>query len=265
MLSSRASDISEHDRAIGTDTQRLSRRAIEIAYKMTELDEEAVQRQLYFYNRLPLGPERRARFPDSFAVARFLDSGCRHGSRARANAIVEIEPSRHWRHWVNRATKRIARHDPIYKLYVSTMVEDLPRALNCVLSGMPSWGALSAKIGKDIPDLLRPDKLVVYFSSADRLAAAAGDLSRQLKGVSAHSVPFTFELPGAPFLSTGRDLPSNRLLASVSWRMTVTSSLAAAIVTNRHRGFEDDMTFIDVALRKAGIDPIAWKPLGTPP
>ena len=81
-------------------------------------------------------------------------------------------------------------------LAVDQQVPDLAAVVAAV-------GAPGFKVGAGAGGLLRPDKIVAYFETFERLAAAADALTERLAGVAAHGVPFTSEIAAGGQLSWG--------------------------------------------------------------
>src|SRR5439155_4976616 len=104
------------------------------------------------------------------------------------------------------STKRI--YKPVYKLYVSARPECARDALLVAAPEVFRSRALALKTGAGLHGVLRPDKMVAYFRSHDDLADAAMRLRQQLRGLTAHGVPFTTSIGTDGLLSWGIDPPS---------------------------------------------------------
>jgi hypothetical protein len=94
-------------------------------------------------------------------------------------------------------------------------------------------GAFSMKVGRDLYNILRPDKLVLYFASRRGMLQAARRLSRELAGVAAQGVPFTGQLFDSALISWGVDPGGHGHAApwagDESWRARLTQRLASAL------------------------------------
>ena len=108
---------------------------------------------------------------------------------------------------------------------------------------------------------MRPDKIVAYFPSFERLAEAAGAVQSRLGGVPAQGVPFTSEIGGDGLTSWGMDPPaSERSWAGrESWRLWLTHRLARALLAARGVA-EEPWQFALERLRLEGIDTGTWTP-----
>ena len=87
-------------------------------------------------------------------------------------------------------------------------------------------GVRGLKLGRGLPGLTRPDKLVAYFGRLDDLQEAGAGLHRRLGGCPVHGVPFTAELSSDGLLSWGADRPRTVPGQPESWRLWIASRLA---------------------------------------
>jgi hypothetical protein len=297
--------------AAGGRLAELSRAALrhgqELARTLPESEPLLLSLRLYGYNRLPVTPRWRRALPDAAAVRRHL--GIAAGGRWQP--LLE----RHWREvpaaggeaWLRwrpvagaspplaAATPATAwRDSPTYKLFVSPAPAALPEAFGAVLDGLAAAGAPGFKVGAGAGGLLRPDKIVAYFETFERLAAAAGALTERLAGVAPHGVPFTSEIAGGGQLSWGVDPPPAAGSwplggdSRMSWRLWLTNRLARALIaavaaTGNHADAVDaagtgagspvagaaagesmePWRFAVERLRLEGIDTDSWTPGGS--
>jgi len=269
----------------------LSRAALrygqDLARTVPELEPLRLSLRLYGYNRLPLTPRWRRALPGAAAVRRYL------GIAAGGSWQPLLE--RHWREvpaggeeaWLSwrpaaaAATATAAPAEratgsagvPTYKLYVSLAPEALPDAFGAVLDGLAAAGPPGFKVGAGAGGLLRPDKIVAYFETFERLAAAAGALTERLAGVAGHGVPFTSEIAAGGQLSWGVDPPPATgfgLLGGdgrMSWRLWLTNRLARALIAGvAAAGLAGETMepwrFAIERLRLEGIDTGSWTPGG---
>jgi len=219
----------------------------ELARTLREPEPLHLSLRLYGYNRLPMTPRWRRALLDATAVRRHL------GIAAGGRWLPLLE--RHWRElpagadepWLRwrpgpasvpspAVPAAVSRDAPTYKLYVSPVPGELPEAFGAVLDGLAAVGAPGFKVGAGAGGLLRPDKIVAYFESFERLAAAAGALTERLAGVAPQGVPFTSEIAGGGQLSWGVDPPPAAGLGPLggdgrqSWRLWLTNRLARALI-----------------------------------
>ena len=221
----------------------------ELARTLREPEPLHLSLRLYGYNRLPMTPRWRRTLPDATAVRRHL--GIAAGGRWQPlleRHWRELPPGgdEHWLRWrpaagasspVGAPIPATAPRDaPTYKLYVSPAPGALPEAFGAVLDGLAAAGAPGFKVGAGAGGLLRPDKIVAYFETFERLAAAAGALTERLAGVAPHGVPFTSEIAGGGQLSWGVDPPPAAGFGPLggdgrmSWRLWLTNRLARALI-----------------------------------
>jgi hypothetical protein len=258
----------------------LSREALLHAEDLATRDTALLTSALYSYNRMPRTRAWNARFPDAAAVLRAIgadDLLKRHWIRS------EKPPA--WISWQALVHPIPQPQTPLtYKLYVSPHPEhvaDAFRALARVLADIP--GA-QMKIGMDAAGLLRPDKIVAYFSSREDLDAAARALANELRGCPAHGVPFTAGFLGSSvprvggtedpafhdgLLSWGIDPPdSERPLSWLdreNWRLWVAKSLASALslAKGATRSAIEPWRFAVERVRRHGVDVDSWTPADT--
>ena len=207
-------------------------------------DPLALSYRLYGFHRRPLTPGWKRRLPSPEAVRAYLGLGDGGAARRALSAgWVEQQTSRAggWLSWQSAASigggEVHGAADPTWKLYISPTPEALPECFAAVLAALTAARAWQVKVGSDAAGLLRPDKLVAYFPSFERLAEAAGGLAERLSGIAVHGVPFTAEVGGDGLLSWGVDPPaSERPLAGggrESWRLWLTHRLARALLAAR--------------------------------
>ena len=217
---------------------RLSRDALRYADALQLDDIPLLAGKLYCFNGVPVTPWWVEKLPDRAAVLDWL------GGSPGANGGFESEwklrsgRGRGWLTWSRRDGGLMPSEDaPSYKLYVSPEPERLPGVACALMKSLRDSGACLFKVGGEAADVLRPDKLVVYFASRSDLEALATRLGDELEGCPAQGVPFTAQIDDDGLLSFGMDPPrARRELFSpnaVSWRAWVTCRLAAALASAR--------------------------------
>lgn len=203
----------------------LTRRAVAYGVAL-ELDDAAeLAARLYRYNSLPATAAWRRRVPHERAAARLL--GLDSTGAAHRRAI--------WQVW---DAAEAPRHDASFKLYVSPAPAETGRACRLLLAELGrADGPFSVKVAMAPASLLRPDRLIGYFSTLEACRATAHRLLPRLAGIAAHGVPFTAALGRTSLLSWGTDPPADVAAAlppdERSWRGWVTARLAEAIVASR--------------------------------
>jgi hypothetical protein len=256
----------------------ISRRAIEYAASLELENPLELSARLYAYNCIPVTRRWRESLPPDDATADYL--GLRDGPAARALAgdWRALPESPTWISWrLNDRVRRPApRPDPAvtYKLYISPACDRLREAVQATAESVVQSNAQQWKVGKGIHNLLRPDKMVVYFSQVADLQEVALKIASRLEGCPAHGVPFTAELAGAGLLSWGIDPAgdANTLAWSSgeSWRGKLCDRLAIAMVqasvqrrseaNSETSPLRDRVQFALHRLRLEGIDTGTWTP-----
>ncbi|HEX3529434.1 MAG TPA: hypothetical protein VH988_20440 [Thermoanaerobaculia bacterium] len=271
------------DRTAGTGRiAELSVAALRYGQALALSDPTLLSWRLYSYNRQPLTPRWQRLLPTPEALARHLgiDAGGAH-RKLLDSAWLPSEMAG-WMAWWARPRaggggESSARRPggPTWKLYVSPRAEALAESFGAVLAALTAARALQFKVGSDAGGLLRPDKIVAYFPSYERLAAAADSVLARLDGAPAQGVPFTAEIGGGGLLSWGVDPPDaeRSVLGGgrESWRVWVAHRLAWALVAGRGdisagaagaegaEGYEP-WRFALERVRLEGIDTETWTP-----
>jgi hypothetical protein len=232
--------------------------------------------RLYSYNRQPLTPAWQRRLPTAAAVERWLGIDRGGASRKLLDRSWSPLAVESWLSWQSRSQSWSQNSGagghaggPTWKLYVSPRPEALAESFGEVLAALTAARAAQFKVGRDAGGLLRPDKIVAYFPSWERLAAAAGAVLERLDGVPAQGVPFTAEVGGAGMVSWGVDPPEaeRSILGGgrESWRVWVAQRLAWSLLAARRAGEGAEKTmepwrFALDRVRLEGVDTDTWAP-----
>jgi hypothetical protein len=238
----------------------LSLQALQYAQDLASDDADALSSALYLYNRIPMAPFWKARFPNRDAVLAHLGAG-------KLDAQWHVLPPAQANGWISFQQRE--RHGyvagaPVYKLYVSPRPENIRDAFDAVVRTLAGRG-LDFKIGSEAAGLLRPDKLVIYFGGRGELDDVAGALRARLAGCAAHGVPFTAAVGGSNgLLSWGVDPPdSERALSWLgrqSWRLWLADKLGAALAFAKSEWPADGWRFAVERVRRLGVDVERWTP-----
>ncbi len=226
----------------------LARAALLHAQALPADDPALLAAKLYAYNRLPLTPRWRQRLGSAGDVRRFLGLPADPGSTGAGGGVgtdlggrggrwdaAAVGPWFIWRRGRRGRAEAAPAGGAVYKLYASPQPEALGEAGAPLLAALAAAGPFQIKVGADARALLRPDKLVAYFSSFERLAAAAEVLAERLAGMPVQGVPFTAEVAGDGLLSWGVDPPPahSAWQRTESWRQRLTLRLARALFAAR--------------------------------
>jgi hypothetical protein len=274
---SEAYDLIYGERPVGDakgSLARLAQAALEYGQAL-DIDESAkLSARLYFYNRLPLSPRWKRRFPGPDAVAAYLGieggSANRRLLEGRWTRMKLSPPFDGWFQWESRTSRMPeAEAGQGYKLYVSPHPEFVRDAFQTVLEILPETSAHHFKVGNDAAGLLRPDKIVVYFWKFEELQAAAKQIAERLVGCPAQAVPFTAGISSQDegLLSWGIDPPREKGALAwqerESWRLWITNRLATALLTAKRAqtGGIEPWRFALERLRLEHVDTETWTPL----
>ncbi len=247
----------------------LSHRALRSAQSLT-IDEPArMAAWLYACNSVPLNPHWARLFLNAARIEKTLGfNGCGEVS-ALLDAHYRCTQLPHWTAWERRpgtsGFEPVDSTRPNYKLYVSIHPASLIDVFSEIMRRIAESGVAAFKLGNDVHGVLRPDKLMLYFSDFESLEATAKLLQGALAGSRAQGVPFTAPIDDEGVLSWGLDPPSTERIAGwsggESWRAWVVNRLARAVV--RARAMGDDSTAWLCALdrmRLEGINVDQWLP-----
>jgi len=246
---------------------RLSLDALLYGQDLETGDPQTLTTALYLYNRIPMSPFWKTRFSSREAILAHLGA-----DRGALRVLLEREwiagKSTGWLSWSSKSAASRHGDAVTWKLYVSPRPERVAEVFAVVVRVLSSaFPDTHFKIGDSAYGLLRPDKLVTYFATRERLGEVAAVLHRELAGCDAHGVPFTAGLDDSGLLSWGVDPPDNdralRWLQRESWRMWVVKRLAAAlsIAKAARRGAAvEPWRFALERARRQGVDIATWTP-----
>ncbi len=248
-------------------TGRLSVEALQYGHRLGLTDAGALTARLYRYHTLPASPRLERWEPLLVTAVRSLLA------RPAPPATAPWRPPRWpastagWLAWTRIASApERGRPETPCKLYLSPACDDLLEVLPLAVDILLRSRATAFKLGNGLSGVLRPDKLVAYFSRFADLLETARVLEASLAGTRAHGVPFTASLTSDGLLSWGRD-PAPRVRtrwweAGESWRWWVTGRLAGALlVASRARaGSIEPWRFALQRLRLDGVDSETFAP-----
>jgi hypothetical protein len=251
-----------------TEIAELSLDALRYGHRLPIEPAGSLALKLYTYGRLPLSPAWTRRFPTANAVwsACGLDAnGDLPPALVREWRRCDPQPPNDgWLAWEARGAHSPSVRNQTYKLYISPHPDFLGEAIAAVAR----TEAAAFKIGKDLPNILRPDKLVAYFDTWAPLDRAARSLEKHMGGSPAHGVPFTTQWGGNSLISWGIDPPEEevrpRWIPRESWRLWIVNRLAAALLVARHPSEQsiEPWRFATERLRLDGINTDTWTPQG---
>ena len=264
--------ICEREEAVSAhgEIAQLSREALLYAQTLPFTDASLLASRLYAYGRIPSTAQWKAKFPSSDAVRRCLQVADRGKTSAQlARHWTELPPDPENDGWIfwQRSRPSVERRTETYKLYVSPHPTFLKEGFDALIAGAETAGAMAFKVGKNLAGILRPDKMVAYFTNFDHLQHAAERILAKLDGCPAQGVPFTAQIQ-SPLISWGIDPPEENdmpvWLARQSWRLWVTNRLAVALLTGRQNPSPnmEPWKFAVHRLSLEGVDTNTWAPIG---
>jgi hypothetical protein len=249
----------------------LSLEALRYGQSLDIEDAGRLSARLYFYNRFPASPSWLRKLPTKEAVRKYLGIDDERSAMQRSlRGWKEISMSAENSGWCMWARARQAipaeQHTGNYKLYVSPACEDVGKALATTVEVMSALRGGCFKVGCDVYGLLRPDKIVAYFTDFAEVQEAAEGLMSRLNGCAVHGVPFSAEIGGDGLLSWGIDPPLEERTIGYqgleSWRLWISNRLANALIAARHSesaGIEPWRFALErVALE--GVNTATWTP-----
>ena len=243
----------------------LSVRALQYGQSALSRNDVVLANRLYAYNRLPASPSQRRQFPGADSVRKALRIDDHGPTSLLLREFWSPAENAGWLLWTKRESDD-ATFGHSHKLYLSPMPEALPDIFRRCVEVLTDSVATTFKIGRDLYGLMRPDKFVAYFSSAESLSQTAEKLKTILGGVPAHGTPFTAALSEDGLLAWGMDPPrSVRASPSegASWRHWIVRRLARALIiaqSSQHRTIEP-WRFAMARLSLDGVEPETWTPL----
>jgi hypothetical protein len=256
--------------------ERLSLEALRYGQTLGLKDSLTLSNRLYNYNRTPLSPYWKRTLAGPSAIVEYL--GIQNG---RNQELLDREWSKiddpvlneGWFAWQSRRFgSSISFGKPTRigcKLYISPRTECLNDCFPIILAVLSECRVRHFKIGKGIQGLLRPDKIVAYFSSFEDLTATAEQLKQKLGGYPAQGVPFTADIGDDGLLSWGVDPPAEGQvlpwMGRESWRLWVTNRLAVALIatSTENTAKLEPWQFALRRLQLEGVDTRIWTPAGT--
>jgi hypothetical protein len=226
---------------------------------------------LYLYGSRPLTPAWKKEFSDAAAVASYLGLGPRGQIASLLEShwvLVEASPPQNpWNIFLPRhSLQNSGNSHSKYKLYVSPACEHLRETFFLTVRTLADRAPARFKVGGQAHGLLRPDKIVIYFSSMEDLQDVARLLEQTLRGCPAQGVPFTAEISGDGLLSWGIDPPASinwgepGLLQS--WRSWITKKLATSLIAAKRSGAStlEPWEFALHRLQMEGVETRSWTP-----
>lgn len=246
--------------------QKISLAAIEHSAQVPLNDIARLSARLYFYNRSPItGDNRQVSIQrHTFSILKEWKRAARLEYEQKTQALKEG-----WHLFCLRRAPEKSRTNTHFKLYVSPALDHLPEVLSTTLRIVSEMHVQAFKIGANLEGLLRPDKLILYFSTFEELKRIAARLEDEIDGAKEHGVPFSATIDASGILSWGQDPPSNWQPLSwtdkQSWRVWITNRIASSLLLSRATA-PTMVSHLSAALDYlwyCGVDPQSWSPRST--
>lgn len=215
----------------------LSLAALKHAQRFAARDAEVLAMKLYLYHRVPLVMGWKRLWPDPRAVLSFVETACAAKGRDALGTHVgwsrRVSSDQAWLAWHRRPPTGPRLRSSRHKLYVSPEPTALGKLFPALFASIGDSEAVNLKIGAHASNLLRPDKIVVYFDEKDDLLDFAERLLARTAGVPAQGVPFSFPVDCGGLVSWGVDpLAESDETADrqISWRWSLCQQVALTMV-----------------------------------
>lgn len=244
------------------ETMKISMRAMAFVAQSPNEDIHSLTADLYYFGRKPLTRTMMSRLQDAEAISAMLglDRVDHEPEVARWFSAREHVPG--WFQW--RAGDGVASPEK-WKIYINLGLEALIDRLPDLASSLASSRAQAFKIAGNAHGTCRPDRLVAYFGSEDKMRDAAAALMPLVGGLPAEPLPFTVAFDDEGRLSYGRDPARGTLeyLQGRSWRLWLCGHLARAMVAAREAPVDNYSAPLFALLRVGflGLDPRDFSPL----
>jgi hypothetical protein len=211
-------------------TDPMSEAAIRHAVRLPIMDILSLTERLYSYNSEPVFHSGLLAHTES-EVKQLV--GAAFSDTSTPRPAPSDNPGWHMFYPVNPSEDRAetAQH---YKLYISPVVQDLPRCLSRLATILPRLRFQAWKVGRFTYGISRPDKICLYFGSLTDAQSAAQVLSGEMQEIRQQGVPFTERQDNVGLISLAMD-PPRQTARSVfstqnSWRLWVSRKIATAVI-----------------------------------
>lgn len=254
-------------------------RYVETWLKSRPLEDDSVRlatNRLYHYNTIPLSAKKGIGLETAEQVYAFLRIDEIQERADSAWGFEAAQSNGWWHYWSRPGGSRFGAFDVdrfdtkagdrSCKLYISPRPADLPEVLAKSVTVLQESEAMAFKVGANRTGVLRPDKLVAYFSDFSTMMEAAENLRSTHGDFEAQGVPFTCNIVENGLLSWGvdpsDDLPNYDLYddGGGSWRSWISEELAKSLV-HACASPESGMSAHEYALlniQLAGVDTDRW-------
>ena len=248
---------------------KLSDDALKYGELLNITDTKTLSAHLYNFNRVALSPRWQRLFLNKAAVEEFLGVNSYKilfDERTSNWMMRPKKSSDRWLFWRKLSKEKNHLRLKTYKLYLSPECQALENTFPLIYESVTKTNATSFKIGNDGYGLLRPDKIVIYFSDKQDMIKAGQSIKKIFKELPVHGVPFTSQLDENGLVSWGIDPPSFETQFSwdsLSWRLWVTDRLSKHLIEAKKNIKSSSREPWEIAkhnLSYEGINVDKWEP-----
>lgn len=218
---------------------KLSFQAVYYGYNLNENRVQDLAAKLYHFNTLPSTGERLKLFKSKSTSEIF------NLKQIFGDEFLKYFNMNENEYWLYFSVKKVygqVSANNTYKLYVSPQPEFFRECCEVLAKFIPESTSFSFKLGVGLQGILRPDKIVVYFSSKNEMLAFAKKLIKNMDDIKAQAIPFTVQLDRKGLISWGVDPPrikTNIFWEQSSWRVWLTSKIAHYIIQYKNSKVEN--------------------------
>lgn len=242
-------------------TDFVSQAAIHHAARLPLLDPLPLTERLYSYNSEPLFQSK--------LLAESVEQVQQLANTAFLGTSVLRPSPRDNPGWYMfsslRPPERQAEVTQHCKLYMSPVVNDLPRCLIRLSAVLPQLRFEAWKVGRFTYGVTRPDKICLYFSTREDAQIAAQVLAREMRGIRPQGVPFTELQDTVGLISLAMDPPRQTARSTFStqnsWRLWVSRKVATAVIMAK-QSRDYPLSPLQSALwtmQFLGVEPETWR------
>ena len=253
----------------------MSLEALQYAESLDLFDQKILANRLYRFGSFPVSPRRHRRWTTSFLSS---DTPNEYGSGLRVSPVGSlglvgrVSYSGRWINWFpEEKNQQPDPNRPVYKLYVSPLPDNVEECLSTIARFLIHDGLFALKVANSIGNVVRPDKIIAYFTSIESLRTVGERVSESLRGIPVHGVPFTATFSDDGLTSWAIDPPRSMIDQNhpnevFSWRAWITRHLAKSLLMARSKvdASIPPWRFALERLRSDGVEPESWTPTRMP-
>lgn len=246
----------------------ISAQALRAACALLAAGETSVQHCLYNYGRLPLSPAWMHRFPLEMLVEDALTQAHFGSAHPVLHPCWHEQPppadNPRWRFFNNACASAAHRGAAPFKIYVNLHPQALAARFGVIAECMRQFDVAAFKVPRDLFNLLRADKLIIYIHDMAVQRALSLHLASLLQNDAVQALPFTGAVGSSGAVSCGFDPPARVMaqLNATSWRAWISKECATILrdgFAQQIRG-EELVVYACNQLERRGVDTDRWVP-----